>query len=132
MVSIDQIANGLMIYARDYLIGQIPKDNVKFIAGNVALEVLGLTVNRHKDELRTKVQNYLSSSQWAGFLDIITPDGMVDIETLRTIVPKYVQPEGFKVKVPMIGVFTIQPNDIDVIYNCIVNFQTAPKALGGV
>ena len=128
MVSLDQVTNGIMVYIRDYLLGQIPKDNYKYVLGNVALELLGAGIIKNKQEFSGKLMEFLSNSPFAPFVMFINPEGMVDIEAIRAVVPKYVQPDGFKVRIPMIATFSILPNDIDVIYNCIVN--SPPMQIG--
>jgi hypothetical protein len=54
-------------------------------------------------------------------LNIIDDTGLIDVETLYSEIKKQAERETINIDIPIIGVLSLNQNDIDKLYNYIIN-----------
>jgi hypothetical protein len=117
MVHKTNIIPGLSRFIDEAILAQYPPTSMKRIlaAGGVSLYL------KHNEG----VVDSLLSNPLIASLGVVTPDGMVNIETLRDVYRAEISKAGYmRISFPIIGDIDFTPDDIDTLYKYIVNTNT--------
>lgn len=114
MVTIDQIEKGLAAYLDKELMPLIPEAGFQRVLIGTGI---GLAIRRNRGRI-----DELKSNPVVKMLGIFDETGTkVDLDAIREELSKQIVKEGFKIEVPTIGNLTFHKEDIDKLYNYIVN-----------
>ena len=112
MVSIDKIEQGIARYLDGELMPQLQGNGwEKVLVGtmsSLAIRKSGAIVAGYKDNKIVKM------------LGIMDDKGNVDIETLAVEVKKNIPKEGIKIDIPVVGTMTFHKDDVDKLYDYIM------------
>ena len=112
MVHKNDIIPGLSKFIDRTVLSQYPPNSIKRIVGAGAI---ALFLNKNTSIVDSIIQNPLFSN-----LDISTADGMIDIDTLRSVFKSEIAKVGYmRVHFPMLGDVDFTPDDIDALYESI-------------
>ena len=111
MVSYKQLINGLTKYIDAELINQLT-GNSRILLG------IGAGVALKKSE---SIYDSLRNNSLIKMLNIIDDTGLIDVETLYSEIKKQAERETINIDIPIIGVLSLNQNDIDKLYNYIIN-----------
>lgn len=112
MVSIDKIEEGVAKYLDAELMPQFQNNGLEKVLVGTAASLLirktGTIVSSYKDNKLVKM------------LGIMDESGNVDVDILAEELKNNISKEGIKVDIPVIGTMTFHKEDIDTLYEYIV------------
>lgn len=113
MVPVNKIEHGIASYLDAELMPQFAGNGIeKLIAGTAASLIIrksGAIIGAYKDNPMVKT------------LGIMDDKGNVDIDTISEELKKNITKEGVKVPIPVIGTLTFHRDDVDKLYNYIMD-----------
>lgn len=118
MVHKSYIIPGLSTFIDNSILSQYPPTSLKRI---VAAGAIALYLKQNS----TIVDNIINN-QMFGTLGVSTPDGMIDIDTLRDVYKSEIVKAGFlRIHFPVLGDVDFTSEDIDTLYKCIMSMSPA-------
>ena len=113
MISTDRVMNGLVQFLDNELMPKLP---VKGWQRPVCGTVIAMA---HK-HIYNLIDEYKTNPMLVG-IGIFNEEGLVDIETLKEEFSRHLGAEGMMIQFPLIGGITFYKNDIDKLYQYIMN-----------
>lgn len=112
MVSVNQIEHGIANYLDAELMPQFSGNGLEKVIAGTAVSLMlrrsGAVIDVYKDNPVVKM------------LGVIDDKGNIDVDTVSEELKKNMPKEGVKVTVPVIGTLTFHKDDIDKLYNYIM------------
>lgn len=112
MYSVAQVEQGLAKYIDAELLPALPRDGLKGFGIGVGAALL---VRRGGGVLTELCQNKALQT-----MGVVTADGMIDLDVLRDICRENIPQGGLPVPLPMGLQVRLKAEDVDKIYQCIV------------
>ncbi len=108
MVNIEQLKQGIGVYADREIVNRLPNGTLKKVLVGSAIAIA----------LKNSVEPFLNGEISSALG--ICKDGMVDTELLRDTIKSQMPPDGLRVTLPMVDVnLTFSQSDIDKMYSDI-------------
>lgn len=111
MYTVEQIEAGLARYIDEELLPSLPRDGLKGFGIGVAA---ALMVKRGGNALRGYMQNKALLA-----MQVVSPDGMVDVDVLRDVCKQNIPPSGLPIELPMGLAIRLKGEDVDKIHQYI-------------
>lgn len=112
MVSIENIQKGLANYLDTELAGKLKDNSLQ----NVMIKVgISLYIKNFSSKIET-----LKDNTAIKMLGIFDDSGNIDVDVLRTELENNIPATGMKVDVPMVGTMTFHKDDVEKLYNYII------------
>lgn len=112
MVSISNIEKGVANYLDNELMGQLPQNGFQRVVAGTAIS---LAIRKSGS-----IVAGLKDNSFVKMLEIMDDNGNIDIDVLKDEVKKNIPDSGVKADFPMIGVITFHKNDVDRLYDYIM------------
>lgn len=112
MTSITNIEQGISSYLDNELMTKLPSNGIQKV---IAATAIAIAIKRIGN-----VVSSLKDNDFIKMLDIIDEDNNVDVDILRDELKKQIPEDGVKTDIPMIGVITFHKNDVDRLYDYII------------
>lgn len=111
MYSYDKVINGLSKYIDNEIVSKLPGWK-KWILGTG----MGMALSNSNN-----IYEQLKNNEFIKMLNIIDSNGNVNVEALYKELKKQAQKGSATIEFPMIGAFMLNEQDIDKLYNFIIN-----------
>lgn len=112
MVTINKIEHGIAAYLDSELMPKLPNSGWERLISGTAISLFikksGTILMSYKD------------NQVVQMLGVMDTEGNVDVETLAEEIKKNMPSEGLKLEIPAIGVMTFRKDDVDKLYDYIM------------
>lgn len=112
MVAINKIEKGVAAYLDGELMPKLPSSGLERVLTGTALSLAirrsGTIIAGYKDNKAVQM------------LGIMDANGNVDVDALAEELKKNIPTEGVKVDVPIIGALTFHKDDVDKLYEYII------------
>ena len=110
MVELNRVINGLKAYAEEEIIAKLSGLD-KWVMGAGVSMLLDNGVNTF---------NALKETEIIKVMEIVNTDNQIDLEKIYKAFLEQAEKGAITFKVPLIGSMTINRNDVEKMYNCIL------------
>lgn len=113
MVSVKQIENGVASFLDMELMPNLPQNGIQKVMAGTAISLI---IKRSGNIVREFTNN-----SFIKMLGIMDEEGNMDIDILRSELKANMPELGVTMDLPLIGTLTFHKQDVDTLYNHIVN-----------
>ena len=125
MVHKSRIIPGLSKFVDEAILVHYPPTSMKRI---LAASGVSLFLKGNEGIVDSLVSNPMIVS-----LGVVTPDGMVDVDKLRSVLKSEIQKAGYmRISLPILGDIDFTAEDIDTLYRFITEMNTTQPTTSGI